>query len=125
MSAQADELTYMRIQTAAFIAADVKAISLHRTITTPNGSGGYTTAEGAATTAQDLRLIPQHGNMSPERTTLDGEAAQPNYILLGNYDADIQRWDTFTDQGRRYQVLFVHEKASYEKKGEVLYLGES
>lgn len=118
------ELQVMRQQTTAFIGADAKAITLERLTRTANGSGGYTEAYASLPSAQTLRLIPQHGNMSPLRETLDGEAVQPDYVLLGAWDADIQRWDTFVDNGRRYIVLFVHEKATYEKKGEVKYLGE-
>jgi hypothetical protein len=124
MTAMADERTYMRIQTAAFIAADSKEIQLIPQTEADNGSGGFERTEGAPRTAQTLRLIPQQGSMSPARETLDGEACQPDYILLGVYDADIRRWDLFTDQGRRYIVVFVHENVAYEKKGEVLYLGE-
>lgn len=115
----------LRAQTATFIAADPKQITLNRRTATPNGSGGYTEAYASLPSAQTLRLIPQHGSMSPLRETLDGEAAQPDYVLLGAWNADIARWDTFEDNGRRYIVLFVHEKATYEKKGEVKYLGEA
>lgn len=114
----------MRAQTKAFIDADPKTLVLTRRVVAPNGSGGYDATWLPLMDSQVLRLIPQHGTMSPLRETLDGEAVQPDYILLGEYSADIKRWDSFTDNGRRYQVLFVHEKASYEKKAEVKYLGE-
>jgi hypothetical protein len=119
------ETDILRAQTKAFIDADAKAITLARRNKVSNGSGGYDVTYVPLMTPQTLRLIPQHGNMSPLRETLDGEAVQPDYILLGEWNADISRWDTFTDNGRRYIVLFVHEKATYEKKGEVKYLGEA
>lgn len=119
------EVQYLREGTAEFIAADVKNITLSRRTETPNGAGGYEELYTPLVFPQALRLIPQHGNMSPLRETLDGESVQPDYILLGEYDANIARWDTFTDQGRRYIVLFVHEKKAYEVKGEVKYLGEA
>lgn len=124
MTIQADELTYLRLNTKAFIDADYKDIILNRVTKTDNGAGGYTEEE-TPVEPQRMRLIPQQGNMSPLRETLDGEAVQPDYVLLGEWNSDIQRWDTFTDSGRRYQVLFVHEKSSYERKGEVKYLGEA
>jgi hypothetical protein len=124
MTIQPAELTILRTNTTEFILADFKDIVLNRITKTDNGAGGYTEAE-TPIVAQRMRLIPQHGNTSPLRETLDGEAVQPDYILLGEWNADMQRWDTFTDLGRRYQVLFVHEKSSYERKGEVKYLGEA
>lgn len=123
MTIQADELNYLRLNTKAFIDADYKDIVLNRVTRADNGAGGYTEAE-APLAAQRFRLIPQQGNMSPLRETLDGEAVQPDYVLLGEWNSDMQRWDTFADGNRRYQVLFVHEKSTYERKGEVKYLGE-
>ena len=119
------EVDIMRMQTKAFIDADLKQITLARRNETPNGSGGFTTSYVPLVFPQEMRLIPQHGSMSPLRTTPDGEAVQPDYVLLGEHDCSMQRWDTFQDNGRRYIVLFVHEKATYEKKGEVKYLGEA
>jgi hypothetical protein len=125
MSIDADELAALREQTAEFIVADSKWITLIRPTRTPNGSGGYTETDVPFVFPQLFRLIPQHGNLSPIRTTLDGEAAQPDYVLLGEFDTVMARGDHFVDQGRRYVILFVHEKSSYEKKGEVKYLGEA
>jgi hypothetical protein len=125
MTIAADELAIMRANTTEFIAADSKSITLSRRTETPNGSGGFEIVYQPMVFPQVFRLIPQQGNMSPLRTTLDGEAVQPDYVLLGAYDVNLARWDTFTDQGRRYIVLFVHEKRSYEVKGEVLYLGDT
>jgi hypothetical protein len=124
MTIQAEELAILRANTTEFINADFKDIVLNRVTRTSNGAGGYTEEE-TPVDAQRMRLIPQQGNMSPLRETLDGEAVQPDYVLLGEWNADLMRWDTFVDLGRRYQVLFVHEKSSYERKGEVKYLGEA
>lgn len=122
MSIAAEELALLRSQTTDFIAADFKDITLARLTRTANGSGGFTSAYTPLVFPQRMRLIPQAG-AGTNRQTLDGEAATPEYVLLAPYDANILRWDTFTDQGRRYQVLFVHEKVSYERKAEVKYLG--
>jgi hypothetical protein len=124
MTIQAEELAILRANTTEFINADFKDIVLNRVTRTSNGAGGYTEEE-TPVDAQRMRLIPQQGNMSPLRETLEGEAVQPDYVLLGEWNADLMRWDTFVDLGRRYQVLFVHEKSSYERKGEVKYLGEA
>lgn len=124
MTISADELTYLRTNTKAFIDADFKDITLERRTKTDNGSGGYEESYAPLMVAQRMRLIPSN-NKLPERQTLDGEVVSPEYVLLAEWDANMQRWDKFVDQGHRYQVLFVHEKSSYERKGEVKYLGEA
>lgn len=116
---------YLREGTTAFIDADLKWLTLERLTRTDNGAGGYDETYNPLVLPQKFRLIPQHGNMSPLRETLDGEAVQPDYVLLGEFDSNMARWDKFEDNGRRYQVLFVHEKKAYEVKGEVKYLGEA
>lgn len=125
MTADVAELAILREQTSAFIDADGKWITLIRRTEAPNGSGGFEITETPLVFPQFMRLIPQQGNMSPLRDTLDGEAVQPDYVLLAEFDANVARWDQFVDQGRRYQVLFVHEKKAYELKAEVKYLGEA
>lgn len=120
----AAELAVHRANTRAFIDADVKTIVLLRSARTPNGQGGYETGLPVPRPPQALRLIPQHGTMSPERTTLEGTSVVPDFVLLGMHDDDIARWDEFEDQGKRYQVVWVKEKRTYETKGEVVYLGE-
>jgi hypothetical protein len=120
----AAELSIHRANTRAFIDADVKTIVLNRSVRVSNGQGGYETSPPAPRPPQQLRLIPLKGTMAPERVTLEGTKVAPDYILLGMHDDDIARWDEFEDEGRRYQVIFVNEKRTYETKGEVLYLGE-
>jgi len=124
MTIAAEELSLLRINTTAFIDADSKQITLERRTTQSNGSGGFNETYTPLPEAQKMRLIPL-GDKSPVRQTLDGEAAQPDYMLLGEWNADLQRWDKFEDQGHRYQVLFIHEKSSYERKGEVKYIGDA
>jgi hypothetical protein len=68
-----------------------------------------------------MRLIPL-GDGATLRTTANGEEVTPTYMLLGEYTVDMQRWDTFTVNGRRYQVVFINENQQYEVKGEVAYL---
>ena len=51
----------------------------------------------------------------------DGQAVHPGYALLGKHDADVQRWDTFTVDGRTYEVVFVGRNRQYQTKAEVVY----
>lgn len=117
------EIRVQRDLTREFIRADEDAVNLYRRAKVPNGSGGYRLADPIPLTAQPMRLIPLQSGAT-ERHTLDGKLVEPGYALLGVWDADMQRGDEFTVNGRRYQVVFINENRSYETKGEVTYLGE-
>jgi hypothetical protein len=116
------ELAVQRKLTAAFIAADSLQLALLRTPAVPDGAGGVRSGPTQTLPAQTLRLIPL-GDGAQERFTRDGVAVTPSYMLMGKHDADIQRFDEFTLDGRRYQVVFVNQNQQYEVKGEVAYRG--
>lgn len=114
------ELRVQRKLTQQFILADKKEIVLERQERTANATGGYTTGDPDPLPAQDMRLIPG-GRQLPERELPDGTLAQPTHVLMAEWDSDMQRWDTFTDDGQTYLLLYVHDKHAYQKKAEVLY----
>jgi hypothetical protein len=117
------ELSVQRQNTVAFIEADPLEIQLNRSTKTPNGSGGYTTTSAAPVGGlQRMRLIPQQGPL-PEQITADGQRVIPQYVLMGTYQADMQRWDEFLLDGKRYQITDVQHNRQYETKGWVFYLG--
>lgn len=117
------EIAAQRRITRAFIAADEDQVVLRRSIRTPDGAGGYETSPPVPLPSQGMRLIPLQSGAT-ERVTLDGVLVAPVYALLGDWFADMERWDLFTMNGRRYQVVFINENRSYEVKGEVTYLGD-
>jgi hypothetical protein len=120
----ATELSAMRDQTRAFIAADQDEVVLNRRTRGPNGSGGYVLTTGPALPSQPGRLIPlQPGGQ--QRHTLDGKLVDPAYHLLMDWNADMRRGDLFVIHGRRYELVFVTENQSYETKGEVVYHGDA
>lgn len=70
-----------------------------------------------------MRLLPQEDGATA-RTTSEGETATPEYVLLGMYDANMQRWDKFVlEDGRRFEIVFISENRQYQTKGEAVYLG--
>lgn len=116
------ELSVQRTLTAAFIEADPLEIQLNRPTRTPDGAGGHVDTLTPVGGLQRLRLIPL-GDGAAERTTADGVAVSPSYMLMGTHLANIRRWDEFSVDGRRYQIVFVNQNQQYEVKGEVAYLG--
>ena len=117
------ELAVQRLLTKAFLDADYMVVTLYRSSVTDDGAGGTVTGPPAPLPPQRLRLIPL-GDGAQERMTTNGTSVTPSYMLLGLYDADMQRGDEFTVGGRRYQIVFLNENQQYEKKGEVAYRGE-
>jgi hypothetical protein len=115
------EIAAQRRITRAFIAADEDMVVLWRSVQIPDGAGGYELNDPSPLPSQPMRLIPLQSGAT-ERHTLDGVLVAPGYALLGDWFADMERWDTFTMAGVRYQVVFINENRTYEVKGEVVYL---
>lgn len=114
------ELAAQRAITAAYVDADAFSCVLTREVRVPDGSGGYTTVK-TPQAAQMLRMNPLQDATS-ERQTPDGRVVKPGYMLVGRYTNDIQRFDTFTKGGRKYEVVFIVENSQYQIKAEVTYL---
>jgi hypothetical protein len=121
MGISAAELAVHRANTVAFIAADSFACVLNRKTKVADGAGGYTLGS-APVAAQIMRLIPL-GDGAPERLTEDGKSVRPSYMLMGRWDCDIERWDTFSKDGRNYRIVYLNENRQYETKGEAVYVG--
>jgi hypothetical protein len=119
----AAELAAQRLLTKVFVEADVLAVVLYRTTRTSDGTGGSVVGPAEPLAPQRMRLIPM-GDGAQERFTADGAAVTPSYRLLGLHTADMERGDTFTIAGRRYEIVFINENRQYEIKGEVAYRGE-
>jgi hypothetical protein len=117
------ELALQRRLTRYFIAADSLDVVLMRSSYTDDGEGGSVRGVAAARTVQTMRLIPLQDGAA-EQLTSNGTQVSPTYMLLGVYDADMERWDRFTVDGREYEVVSINQNRQYETKGEVAYLGE-
>lgn len=99
--------SYLRVQrknTEAFINADPIVVSLVPRVKTKTAGGGKKMEKGTPKSAQKFRLIPQ-GDVQPSVQTPDGIQLTPTFVLLGKFDADIDRWDTFQLNGHDYQVV--------------------
>jgi hypothetical protein len=118
----ATELALQRALTAYFIAADSLSVALTRNTKVPTAAGGYK-AVSTVLPVQTVRMIPL-GDGAAERLTADGKQVSPQYMLQGQWDADFARGDTFTLDGRRYELVFINQNVQYQVKAEVYYLGD-
>jgi hypothetical protein len=119
------ELAIQRRITKEFIGYDSVVVVLQRSTRVSDGAGGYLRQSPVSLPPQVMRLIPlSDRGAAAQRLTADGKMAQPNYILMAEYSADLMRWDTFALNGERYDVLWVNQNTQYEKKAEVIYRGQ-
>lgn len=121
MAENPDELAILRLNTRQFIMADPREVVLERSIPVTTGSGGTRPSLPIPQPAQTMRLIPTDASMvSTERRLPDGSVVTPTWILLGEHNANMLRGDTFElPDGTIGEIVYVQEKKSYQKKGEV------
>lgn len=118
------ELAVMRKQTSMFIKENPVDIVIQRGGTrTSDGAGGWVTSPGGAIPSQRVRLIPQQRGGALQSTNVDGERIQPEFVLIGEHDADVQTGDTFIMGGREYDITYVRIDHDYETWGEVVFRG--
>ena len=114
------ELAVQRRITSQFIEADWSTITLH---TRQPGTGDNVgmLLDGPDRPAQRMRLIPQ-GPGSPDSAPSDGTEQSTAiflYVLLGNWDAQIQQYDWWVDPdtNQKLEVRDVLPFNGYERKG--------
>lgn len=117
-----DDLSILRKQTKDFIAANPSDIVVQRIDTVADGSGGVKKTL-APLPAQTLRLIKRNTSTAVFRRTIDGQEVQPDFVVLGEYDADMRTGDWFFMDGIKYEFVYVQADRRYEAWGEVIYRG--
>lgn len=115
------ELEVQQRLTDAFIGADYRDVVILRRPRSSDGAGGTLVGEPVSLYPQRFRLLPQEDGATA-RTTADGESATPEFMLMGPVSSDLQRFDEFVLDGRRFQVVYIDNR-QYEVKGEATYLG--
>lgn len=98
------EVEINRNSTLYFIAADPVHLSLIPQIEDKTAGGGKKYTDGVPRAQQVFRLIPQQDVM-PSIQTPDGIQLTPTFVLMGLYDAVLERWDKFDLNGHKYQIV--------------------
>jgi hypothetical protein len=107
--------------TRAFILADAEDLTLTRRTKVSDGAGGFTFAE-IELAPQTFRILPQTDQV-PEIQLPNGRLGMPEWVLLGDSESDMERYDRFTWRGMSWEIAQVHSKPDYEKKGDVVRVG--
>lgn len=93
----------------AFVRAEPARISLKRPVDVVTEAGGRTQSEELTLPEQIFRFVPFKRRLTREWGFSDmGEAVKNvDWILVGEYDANIQTDDWFVKDGTKYQVRVV------------------
>jgi hypothetical protein len=112
-SMETRELRALRKIMGAFILADAKDIILIRIPKIPSGNGGFIDGTPEYLSAQKFRLVPFKRRLGQQEVnTQDGDIPFLKYVLVGFWDCDVERDDTFTFQDRNCLVVGVEPKSS-------------
>lgn len=116
-----EELRINRINTSAFIASDPISVSLQTRGSVRTPSGAYDRERAAERPGQTFKLIMQSpAGGSIEQRTEDGTERQVDYILLGEWDAEIEVGDYWDDnRGQRWEVKAIIPRNGYETRAVV------
>jgi hypothetical protein len=107
--------------TRAFILADAEDLVLRRRAKVSDGAGGFTQSS-VDIAEQTFRMIPQNDGV-PEIADSNGRMGIPEWILLGESDCDMARYDRFTWRSMEWEIVQVHIKPDYQRKGDVIRVG--
>jgi hypothetical protein len=117
------ETQQQRRMTLAEIGAAPTVMTLQRQEYIDDLSGGRK-PDGAPISLRSQRVtIISPTQQLPERRTLAGITVQPEFLIKGRWDADIERGDWYFVNGVKYEVVYVDPDRRYQTKAEVVYLG--
>lgn len=115
------ELSVNRFNTRAFIAADPLSLTLQVRGSVRTPSGAYARERQSERPEQTFKLIMQSpAGSSIEQRTGDGTERQVDYILLGEWNAQIAVGDYWDDQeDQRWEVKALVPTNDYETRAVV------
>lgn len=116
-----DELTFLRASTKAFVDTDPVELEITRTYRDDDGAGGWVERDEVLPETRRVKIQPKSttGN-APTRTAPNGQVLNITHELVGEWDVDIRRGDTFTWKGDTYDVAYVDESKDYVLFAEVI-----
>lgn len=123
------ELKVNRRNTVAFIEERPTTIVLKPQRKVRSATGGYTYAFDPPRAPQTFRIIEKgvglSGPSAPIQRTLDGIERTLEFMLLGDYSADIARYDVWTDdEERSWEITELYADNGYEVRAIVVRHGD-
>lgn len=108
----------LKEQTKRFIDENPTDVVFTHNTPVSDGMGGHT-MNPTPVPAQTVRIIQMVSAQATERRTVSGEMVSPDMKVLGEWDADIKKDDTFIWNGLDMEVVWV-VVLPYEKTAEVV-----
>lgn len=113
-----------RRQIARLINADKVEIVISRRPRVTAPGGGWRYGVGVNLPPQIVSIIPFKRRMSEiVINTESGDVLSGDYVILGEHDLDVARYDTFTLAGEHFRVIQVDLKVEVRKAALVEYYG--
>jgi hypothetical protein len=116
------ELDVQRSLTKAFINTMPVQVVLQPRVRTRTASGGWVWTPGPPRPVQTMRLVEPStvNNVAPRPVQAqDGQERKIDFFLLGEWDATIGLYDTFTYQGYTWEVIELAHDNGYEQRAAV------
>lgn len=128
MTTPAAELRLNRINTAAFIACKPVSIALKPQVRERTSTGGFQIKLSPARAAQTFRIIDLSSSYmvdQPPQRTIDGVERTVEFMLLGNYDAQMDTYDIWVDDnGSKWELTQLFPDNGYERRALVVRHGD-
>jgi hypothetical protein len=108
MPASATETRMQRKLLREFVAAEPVQIAIFRPVMTKTLAGGLKKDTPIPLPPQTFRLVPFKKRLTRiTRDTPDGNIINLEYVLIGEYDADVRPGDFFTYDNGMYDVISI------------------
>jgi hypothetical protein len=117
-----DEIDIHRRLTIAFIQTAPAVIILTPRARVKQPAGGFAYQSMASRAAQTMRLVEPSG-LPILLTGSDGVQRELEMILIGEWNADLERYDIFEYGGRSYEVAQLYFPNGWESRAEVIRFG--
>lgn len=111
------ELTALRRQTEMIIQENPTDVVITRRVKVSDGAGGVT-YNPTPLDPQTVRFIEQVRRIEVERRTVGGETVTPDFNMLCEYNADVQKGDQLNWRGMLLEVVWVID-LDYERTCEL------
>ena len=117
-----DEIDIQRRHTIAFIETAPAMITLVPRARAKQPAGGYAFQTLTPRSPQRMRLVEPSG-LPVLLIGSDGIQRELEMILLGRWDADLERYDIFEYGGRSYEVAQLYFPNGWESRAQVIKFG--
>lgn len=114
------ELALQRKMTVSFIAGNPVSIALQPRTRRNTDTGGWRYEDGTPRDPQTMRLITVTGDDVKSVQSLDGVERRTDWMLLGEYNAQMTKHDMFLHMGGLYEIVELMPDLGYETRALVV-----